>query len=277
MKAALARERLEERRNQVVRDLDELAEQVEDGQVEPETAERLRGVFAQELAEIENELADLPDLPDLAGLPVSEPDDGEVTESVRGFSLRGVMSAALILAVLTALIVWAGSRPGTDEAGAEGSSSVVIVDGGEINIATMTTDELEDTLADFPASVAVRLALADRHLAEGDQQGALEHYLAVATGEASPKEKSRALARVGYLSYATGQYGPARESLLESLDLNRDNTEAMLYLGYVLLNGFDDAAGSIPYFEKVLADTGMPPEIIDAVNEKLAEARERQG
>ncbi|MCL1600518.1 MAG: hypothetical protein M3112_03135 [Actinomycetia bacterium] len=266
-----ARERLEERRTQVVRDLDELAEQVQDGQVEPKTAERLRGVFAQELAEIGNELAGLADV------PVPEPDHRKETEPARGFSFRGVVGAALILAVLTVLIVWAGSGSGTDGADTEASSSVAIVDGGEISIATMTTDELENALASFPASVAVRLALADRHLADGDQQGALEHYLAVAMGEASPMEKSRALARVGYLSYATGQYEPARESLLESLELNRDNTEAMLYLGYVLLSGFDDAAGSIPYFEEVLRDPLMPPEIIDAVGEKLAEARERQG
>ena len=271
MKPALVRERLEERRDQVVRDLDELAEQVEDGQVQPETAERLREVFARELAEIDEELSGLTDA------PVPEPDDPEVAEGVRGFSFRGVVGAASILAVLTALIVWAGSGSVTDEADAEASSSVVMVDGGEINIATMTTDELEDALANFPASVDVRLALADRHLAEGDQQGALEHYIAVATGEGSRGQKSRALARVGYLSYATGQYGPARESLLESLDLNRDNTEAMLYLGYVLLNGFDDAAGSIPYFESVLTDPLMPSEIIDSVKEKLAEAREKQG
>ncbi len=267
MNATSTRDRLVDRRTQVIMDMDELEDQVDDDLVEEAAAERLRGIYTRELAEIDEALAGL----------VETVDEPEILETaagdVRGFSLRAVLGAAGILVVITALIGWAATRPGPDVAETQVTSSDVIVQAGEIDINAMTTPELEDALLSFPESAAVRLILADRHLAEGDQQSALEHYLVVATGNASPNDRSRALARVGYLSYATGQYGPAKESLTQSLELNRNNTEAMLYLGYVLLNGFADPAAAIPYFEKVVADPLMPPEIVSDVLDKLAEAR----
>jgi len=243
--------------------------QVECGQVEPVTGERLRGVYAHELAEIDEALAGIVDA------PVHEREIPEDTERVRSFSVATVAVAGTLLAVLTGLIVWAGTGSEPEPLPTGDSSPGVTMEAGAINIDAMSEAELEDALASFPNSALVRLAVADRHLARGDQQGALEHYLVVAIGEAPPREKSRALARVGYLSYATGQHESARETLLESLSLNENNTEAMLYLGYVLLNGFGDEAAAIPYFEKVIADPQMPPEVVEAVSEVVANAQGR--
>ncbi len=266
-----ARERLEYKRRQVARDMDELDGQVEDDQVESDTAERLRWVYEEELTDIDEALSTIVDP------PVREVAHPEDSQPVRGFSFAQVARAGAMLAVLTGLIIWAGTGSGTDPSGSEDSSPLATVEAGAIDIGSMSDAELEDALASFPESAVVRLALADRHLAQGDQQRALEHYLVVVTGEASPQDKSRALARVGYLSYATGQHKSARETLLESLYLDEDNTEAMLYLGYVLLNGFGDEAAAIPYFERVIADPSMPPEVVEAVSAVVANARGGQG
>ncbi len=265
------RERLEYRRGQVARDIEELEDQVESGQVESLTADRLRGVYGEELTEIDEALAAIGDV------PVQEEETLEDTGRVRGFSFTAVVVAGTLLTVLTGLIIWAGTASGPDPSATGDSSREVIMDAGEIDINAMSEADLEDALARFPDSTMVRLAVADRHLARGDKAGALGHYLVVAEGDALPHEKSRALARVGYLSYATGQHELAKGTLLESLSFNEDNTEAMLYLGYVLLNGFGDEAGAIPYFERVVADPSMPSEIVEAVAEILDDARRGKG
>jgi len=99
----------------------------------------------------------------------------------------------------------------------------------------------------------------------------------VSSGDGPPNARSRAFTRVGYLSYATSQYGAALDALTESLALDETNTEAMLYMGYVLINGFDDVQSAIPYFEAAIADPSMPREIVDAVSEILAGATRGDG
>lgn len=284
MDVQLDRDHLEERRVQVARDLAELEEQVAEGEVAPETADRLHDVYTTELLEIEEALsliaASEPETPVTDEVTAASGDSGLDTHARRGpgFSTRAAVGAALLLGVITALIVWAGGGfplPGSQD---DVASPGVTVPGGPIDIAAMSTAELEAMLAEFPASVEVRLALADRHLAEGDTEGAIEHYAAVAEGDdATPLERSRALARIGYLAYATGQLESARQSLMESLELNENNTESALYLGYVLLNGFNAPQAAIPYLEQALADPAMPPNIVEDIEQMLDDAHQAVG
>ncbi len=284
MDVQLDRDHLEERRVQVARDLAELEEQLAEGEVAPETADRLHDVYTTELLEIEEALslivASVPE-PSITDEVTEVSEDRESAADGRrgpGFSTKAAVGAALLLGVITGLIVWAGvgfPLPGSQDGAAAPS---ITVPGGPIDIAAMSTAELEDMLAEFPASVEVRLTLADRHLAEGDTEGAIEHYAAVADGDdATPLERSRALARIGYLAYATGQLEAARQTLMESLELNENNTESALYLGYVLLNGFNAPQAAIPYLEQALADPAMPPNIVEDIEQMLDDAHQAAG
>ena len=283
MDIRINRDRLEDRRSQVTRDLAELEEQTAECEVETETAERLHDVYTAELLEIDEALsliaANEPATPVADEAIEATDDSGSASQGWRaaGFSTKAAVGAAALLAVITGLIILAGNGfglPGSSDEAAPG----VTVPAGPLDIASMSTDELEAFLAQFPASVSVRLALGDRHLAAGDTMSAIEHYAAVADGDdATPLERSRALARIGYLSYATGQLESARQTLMESLELNENNTEAALYLGYVLLNGFDAPQAAIPYFEKALADPTMPPNIVEDLKQMLADARQAAG
>lgn len=286
MDVQLDRGHLEERRVQVARDLAELEEQVAEGEVAPETADRLHDVYTTELLEIEEALsliaasAPEPSVTDTDEATEVSEDRESPTDGRRGpgFSTKAAVGAALLLAVITGLIVWAGvgfPLPGSQDGAAAPS---ITVPGGPIDIAAMSTAELEAMLEEFPASVEVRLTLADRHLAEGDTEGAIEHYAAVADGDAAtPLERSRALARIGYLAYATGQLESARQTLMESLELNENNTESALYLGYVLLNGFNAPQAAIPYLEQALADPAMPPNIVEDIEQMLDDAHQAAG
>ena len=55
------RDHVVERREVVLRDLEELTHQVEDGEIDPATAERLRSGYQQELDSLDRALADLPE------------------------------------------------------------------------------------------------------------------------------------------------------------------------------------------------------------------------
>ena len=280
MDVRIDRDHLEERRIQVARDLAELEEQVADGEVETETAERLREVYSSELLEIDEALALIPVAEPVSVDAVDATDATETTGTDHrsvGFSTKAAVGAAALLAVITGLIVWAGggfALPGSQDEAGPG----ITIPAGPLDLAAMSTVELEANLEQFPASVDVRLELADRHLAEGDTEGAIEHYAAVAEGDdATPLERSRALARIGYLAYATGQLESARQTLMESLELNENNTESALYLGYVLLNGFDAPRAATPYLEQALADPTMPPNIVEDIKQMLADARQLSG
>lgn len=276
------REHLMERRAQVVRDLAELEEQELEAELAPEVALRLRDVYTTEMAELDASLTLLP----TSDLVVEDPtvNSSGNTEAplvtacrVVGFSTRSAVLAAAILAVVTTLILFAATgfeAPWSSAASVE----VVTIPGGPIDFVAMSTADLEAYLEQFPASVDVRLDLADRHLADGDLTGATEHYAAVVDDESATSfEHSRALARIGYLAYTTGQLEASRKALTDSLALNADNTEAALYLGYVLLNGFEAPQAAIPYLEQALADKTMPPYIADDINQMLADAHQALG
>lgn len=257
-----------ERRQQVSRDLEELAAQVEDGEVDSATAGRLRSSYLEELRDLDDRIAS-------TGYregdyeATAEPQEPQTAR--RWLPLGAVVGGAAILGVMTGLIILLGTQGGGAESTPDPPPPVAA---GAIDVDSMSIAELEDSLATFPESNTVRLALADRYLERGDRQLALEHYLTISAGDAEPRDQSRALARVGYLAYATGQHESALAALEESLDHWSENTEAQLYMGYVLFNGLGDAERAAEYFTQALEDPRMPVEVIEAVREILAEIKE---
>jgi len=174
MDVQIDRDRLQDRRNQVATDLAELEEQAAEGEVETETAERLHDVYTAELLEIDEALALIaanepePTVSDEAVDAIDDAGSVGTGRRVMGFSTRAAVGAAALLAVITGLIILAGNGFGLPGSSDDGAAPGVTVPAGPLDIAAMSTDELEAFLAQFPASVSVRLELADRHLAAGD-------------------------------------------------------------------------------------------------------------
>jgi tetratricopeptide (TPR) repeat protein len=145
------------------------------------------------------------------------------------------------------------------------------VDGSEADAASR--QELESIIAAHPESLAMRLALADLYFDDGDYSASLPHYLGVLEGEPTPLEESRALGRIGWMAYLTGQTTAAADYLEASLEADPDNGEGKLFLAVVLFEGSGDAAGAIPLLEEVLAIPGLPDDMRQAVGAVLDEAR----
>jgi tetratricopeptide (TPR) repeat protein len=267
------RSHLEERLEIARRDLNELAEQVEAGEIDPATAENLRAGYQAEADEISAQLAALPASrkPAAQGLGSNiEPAD-RPPRSAR----RAVVGSVLVIAALSVAIFLAAGDLDQDPAGAGGASASP----GELSIDpnSVTNEQLEEVVAQNPGINAMRLALADRYFEEQDFGKALDHYLTVAENNPTPVEEGVALSRIGWMAYQTGQPEAAEQYLQTSLTVDPTNQETKLFLGFVLLYGLDEAEAAIPWLEEIAAIPDLPPEILHTVEAALDEARNGGG
>jgi tetratricopeptide (TPR) repeat protein len=275
---------LEDRVDHARRDLEELAAQVEEGEIDHETAARLESRYRLELAEADEALAALSEdggasrrdrraEKRTAASSVAVAADGAGGSPAR-LPTRGLVGLGAAAVVLTVLIVIIGSG-GDDEpasAPATGTDPTVAVDPGQDPLAQM-----EAAVAANPEVNGMRLALAGLYFDRGEYLPAMEHYLAVLDNEPTQEEEALSLARVGWMAYVSGQPETAAAYLSSAVQLDPAYGEAKLFYGVVLLYGLEDPAGAIPVLEDVLALADLPASIRPDVENMLAEAREWEG
>lgn len=252
-------EALEERRRIVLRDLEELAQQVTDGEIGAATAAGLESGYRAELAEVERALAALPPRsrrePAAAVAPASPAATG--TRSTP----RALWAMGVVVLALTGVIVFLATR------------------GGEPATTTLAGDlaEMEAAVAAHPESNAMRLALAGLYFDQGEYLGAMEHYLAVLDNSPLPADESVALARVGWMAYLTDQVDTAIAYLEQAITVDPAYGESKLFLGVVLLYGKQDPAAALPLLEEVLTYPDLPDDLRPELERMVAEARAAAG
>lgn len=265
------RKHLEERREIAIRDLKELAEQVETGEIDAATADTLRANYQAEVDEVETLLAKLSthDKKRSAEPDIETP--GMQPRSTR----RAVIGSVAVIAALSVAIFFAARDINPDPAAGatdSGSPGALTIDPDSVS-----NEQLEAVVAQNPDINAMRLALANRYFEQQDYSKALDHYLTVAENNPTPAEEGLALSRVGWMAYQTGQPEAAKEYLDTSLTLDPTNQETKLFLGFVLLYGLDDAEGAIPLLEEIAAIPDLPAELLHSVEAALDEARNGVG
>ncbi|MDH3261233.1 MAG: hypothetical protein OEM84_09710 [Acidimicrobiia bacterium] len=265
------RKHLEERREIAARDLTELAEQVEAGEIDQATAEALRANYQAEVDDVAAQLAALARLDQQRSSEPKAETPGMQPRSTR----RAVIGSVAVIAALSVAILFAArdinpepASPATDS-GAPGELT--------IDPNTVSNEQLEEVIAQNPEINAMRLALADRYFDEESFSKALDHYLTVAENNPTPAEEGRALSRIGWMAYITGQPEAAEQYLRTSLTADPTNDETKLFLGFVLLYGLGDADGAIPWLEEVAAIPNLPPSLLAQVEAALDEARGEGG
>ena len=241
---------MEERRRHALRDLEEVEEQLAAGELDEETAARLRAGYEAELQSLES-------------APARAAED-----STPVGSRRALIGALLIIGAFTAVILAASQVFRSDDpSGAAG---------GGVDVARTDTagiDELEEIVASHPDSPGMALALADAYFEQGDFSSALGHYLDVLEKQPAPLEEGRALGRIGWMAYLTGQVDASSSYLTASLESDPGNAENKLYLAMVRYEGQGDAAGAIPLLEDVLEVPNLPDPMRGVVQGVLDEAR----
>lgn len=246
----------QERIAQTERDLAEIAEQVEQGELDAETAEALRERYEAERSELLGRLADD------ATPGTSVADD---VAGLSGARLLGI-GAALIAVIAGAL--WLIAANTRDQSAAEGVAEQVVT-GEEVNLDDITNEQMEAVIAQNPDVPGMRLALADRYFAEGDFTNALTHYLYVL--ENLEVKDPAALANIGWMTYLSQVPDLAELYVEESLELQPDGGIAFWYLANIRFLGLGDAAGAIEPLERLLEYDNLPDELRIEAEELLAE------
>ena len=250
------RTRWEERRDDALRDLLELDEQVAHGELDRETAEHLRARYEADAAFAMQALEGL-----------EEPDaDRESTPPRRNrAALAGAV--ALIAAVAAVLVLpgYVGQRPaGGFVTGNEQQ------DAGR-DLSQVTNEELEAVVAANPDVVAMRVRLAHRYLEAGDDEKAFEHSMAVLDRE----ENSEAMAHVGWLLYRSRQLDLAVQMLEAAFERAPEDVEVRLFLANVRLYGQDDPRAALSLLDGLADDAGLAGDAREQLNGLLREARRR--
>ena len=254
---------------QVDRDLAEVDEQVELGELDESTADHLRAAYRKERAALEERLAAID--------PASDETDTDAVPVTRstGRALIGtaVVGVAVIAVAVIAVFSLQDRSPAADvtdgvaTAVAEGQG----VQGGQSgqDLSSVTVEEMETIVAQHPDIAGMRMALAERYVEDGNFPKALEHYMIVLDEE---PDNDTALFRVGWLTYVTGDVDLAEPFLVKALEIQPDFPQAAWLLANVRMET-GDKAGAVEPIQQVLAYTDLPADVRTEAEALLKQAQ----
>jgi len=231
---------------QVDRDLAEVDEQVESGELDEATADRLRAAYRTERAGLEEQLAAGEPRPaaDEAGREDDAPAPRSKSRAVVGTAILGVAVIAV------AVFAWSSLQDRTPAAEATDGVATAVLEGqGARDLASISVEEMEGVVAQNPDVPAMRMALADRYLEAGNYSKALEHYMIVLDQD---PESSTALARVGWLTFLSGEAKLAEPFIVKALVIQPDFPQAYWFLANVRME-LGDKVGAVEPLQKLLA------------------------
>ncbi|MDJ0952101.1 MAG: hypothetical protein QNJ81_00350 [Acidimicrobiia bacterium] len=243
-----------ERLAQTERDLAEIDEQVEQGELDAATAAKLRRRYETERAEL---------------LAAAEGGDEPTAEDTSGrLSGRWLLGVGAVLVAIIGIGLWLVASNTEDNSAAEGVAGDVIAGEG-VNLDDISNEQMEEVVAQNPDVAPMRLALADRYFAAGDFSNALTHYLYVL--DTMQIKDPAALANVGWMTFLSGEAALAASLVEESLQIQPDGGIAFWYLANIRANGLGDAAGAVVPLQRLLEYENLPADIRTAAEQLLAD------
>jgi cytochrome c-type biogenesis protein CcmH/NrfF len=268
---------LEARRDQAIRDLRELQQQVAQGETDPTTAARLREAFEAEAADaiaaIETATASSGTAgtagsssdADAVPAPVATPSPGRLRRR------RMVAATAAITSVLAVAVLLPRSlldRPaggfGSGVEAAQRAGSGAAVDNPNV-----PDEQLQAAVEANPELVAMRLVLARRYFAAGRFGPALSQYTEVLKRDQNPE----ALRRAGWLVAGAGRPRLGASLVARSLTAAPDNPEALWFLANIRLTELKDPKGAVAPLRRLLGRSDLPADVRVKVERRLADAR----
>lgn len=257
---ALEEEQLREQLAIVERDRAEIAAQLESGELDEDTRRELLSSLDAEAAAVSQALAAAPP----PASPAAEAGDTDGSRR-RRLNRRALVGVSFLVLGAFAVGITLAVTAGEDNSGG-------IVDAPPIDLASVTSDQLEQVVAANPEVVPMRLVLAGMLLEEGDVLGAAQHYGEVIRREPDNPE---ALAALGWISFLVDENETAESYLEDALAVEPGYAQAQWWLANVRLLGLDDPAGAIAPLEAVLSSGRAPEEVRLMAEQMLAEARSR--
>jgi cytochrome c-type biogenesis protein CcmH/NrfF/cytochrome c-type biogenesis protein CcmH/NrfG len=275
---ALEQTRVETAIAQVDRDLEESRRQYEAGEIDGVTLTALTTTYENERAELVVTLAaftagstaeSAAEPPESEGVVDADRDEAAAAPvDGRGPGRRRLVGAAVL--VIGALAVTVFAVGSADRSGNDATAG--IVDAPAIDLANVTTEQLEAVVAANPDVIGMRLALAEVLMQEDDLQRAVFHFGQVLERERHPE----ALAWLGFISFQVNEPETAEDYLVEALELQPNYPQAQWWLANVRYVGLGDVAGAIAPLEALLVFDNVPDDIREAAVALLAQARDER-
>lgn len=267
------RRRLEEAAEQARRDIDELAIQVESGEIDDETARRLRSGYLRELEAAGD---------DLAGLADAEPSPAPVGRSRRRMLVgAGILAAGV--AITMGIVGSFAQERRTDplEGVAAGPDGAVDLE----NVSNETMEAVIESYRDDPAVAdqlpLMEFRLAERYFQDQDYLASFPHYRNVIENPNTPSDRVQvSLTRVGWLVWIlNGETELALTTLDQALSIDPAASETLYVKGQILWCGAGRPDEAVDLFEQVLANPELDPSVVDQVRTdvELASAGEACG
>ena len=201
------------RQNQARADITDVEQQVVDGEIDRATADELIARYRRELEALDQQLT-----------TIDQP-KSDRRRAVGVLLLVGIL-------VVVATVAFQALQPRDD--------GFITGDlGGSVDLDTVTNDQMEAVIAanaDLPEVAAMRIALADRYFDATEFPAALGHYLEALDGQLDSTRRARALARIGWMSFVSGEAEVAARYLDLALTTDPAYDEARLFLGLVRLD-----------------------------------------
>ena len=240
-------------------ELADIDAQVRDGDLDAGTASKIRARYEADLAALEaSEQAG----PTVTGLdadgPVAEPGGKRLDQ-------RALVAIGLVTVVLVVIGVFAVRSLNTPTVvGADGIVGEVVRGEGEVDLSTISNEEMEVVVAENPDIVPMRLALARRYFEAGEFDKALDHYFEVLNRERNPE----ALANIGWMTYLSQRPDIAANYVEVALEIQPDFLAAQWFLGniYTTLGRVDEAEALLLV---VVASSDVPDNVRQSARELL--------
>ena len=145
--------------------------------------------------------------------------------------------------------------------------------GGGRDLSTVSNEEMEAVIAQNPNVIAMRLALAERYLGDGNFQKASEHAHVALQQNPGTTDKARALRDLGWATALLDKPAEGADLLQQSLQLEPTDQNTLFFLAKVRLDGLHDPPGAITLLQQLLATNIADAGVRKTVEDTLAQAR----
>ncbi|MEA2023368.1 MAG: hypothetical protein U9N79_03645 [Actinomycetota bacterium] len=247
---------------QVDRDLAEVDDQVDAGELDEATADRLRSAYRSERTTFEQQL----DRIESVAVEDTEVDRPTGHSKTRSFVGAGIIGLGIVVIAAVAVFSLQERTPAGEAT--DGVATEVLEGGGGADMASVSVEELEAVVAQNPDIPGMRIALADRYAEVGNYSKSLEHYMVVLNLE---PENPDALARVGWLTFLSGEPTLAAPFVERALAIEPDFPQAYWFLANIRME-IDDALGAIDPLQRLLGYE-LPADVRAQAEALLEEAR----
>lgn len=240
-------------------ELADIDAQVRVGDLDTDTASKIRARYEADLAALESAVA-----ASIQSQVDGEQEPDDVTARKR-LDQRALVAIGLVAAVLVVIGVFAVRSLNTPTVvGADGIVGEVLRGEGQVDLSTISNEEMEAVVAENPDIVPMRLALARRYFEAGEFDKALDHYFEVLNRE----RNAEALANIGWMTYLSQRPDIAANYVEVALEIQPDFLAAQWFLGniYTTLGRVDEAEALLL---AVVASTDVPDNVRQSARELL--------